>query len=265
MKQSKIKILKRGNLKVVSTLPNKDMFYGNPYGGAMDYTAAQMVNILLNQKQSLKVIECTFKGSSFLFESNMKVAIVGADMQWELDGKMIQLNQVFEVEKGQVLTGGFSKNGLRSYIALNNSIIDDDNETIVLGKEHRRTKKYTIFDYQLPSSTIIHIHRGPEWKLLNQEGKEKVMNFQGVISQNMDRMGAYLNGSVIELANEFPKMSVCTFPGVIQLLPNGQQIVLLQDAQTTGGYPRIAYLDRVALNQFNQLRPGTKIEWRLIL
>lgn len=38
------------------------------------------------------------------------------------------------------------------------------------------------------------------------------------------------------------------------VLPSGQCIVVLQDGQATGGYPRIAYLPSPTLRRFNQLR-----------
>jgi antagonist of KipI len=52
-------------------------------------------------------------------------------------------------------------------------------------------------------------------------------------------------------------LSTAVLPGTVQLPPDGQPIVLLADAQTTGGYPRIAQvaaadLDRLAQAPVNQ-------------
>ncbi|RMG02652.1 MAG: hypothetical protein D6735_09895, partial [Acidobacteria bacterium] len=50
----------------------------------------------------------------------------------------------------------------------------------------------------------------------------------------------------------------------IQLLPNGQMVILMADHQTTGGYPRIAHVTKIDLPIVAQLRPGDKIYFRMI-
>ena len=49
--------------------------------------------------------------------------------------------------------------------------------------------------------------------------------------------------------------------GTIQLLPNGQLIVLMADHQTAGGYPRIAHVICAHLPQLAQYRPGDKFSF----
>lgn len=50
--------------------------------------------------------------------------------------------------------------------------------------------------------------------------------------------------------------SAPVFPGTVQGPPSGQPIILLSDAQTTGGYPRIAHIIRADRHLLGQLRPG---------
>jgi antagonist of KipI len=52
--------------------------------------------------------------------------------------------------------------------------------------------------------------------------------------------------------------------GTVQLLPNGQLIVLMADHQTTGGYPRLAHVSSTSLSSFAQLRPNDEIRFRFI-
>jgi antagonist of KipI len=53
-------------------------------------------------------------------------------------------------------------------------------------------------------------------------------------------------------------------PGTIQVTNSGQLIVLMADAQTTGGYPRIANVLRVDQDKLAQLRPGKQIRFKLV-
>ena len=50
--------------------------------------------------------------------------------------------------------------------------------------------------------------------------------------------------------------------GTVQLLPNGQLIVLMADHQTTGGYPRIAHVISAHLPKLAQLRPCDTIQFK---
>jgi allophanate hydrolase subunit 2 len=48
---------------------------------------------------------------------------------------------------------------------------------------------------------------------------------------------------------------------VVQVPPNGQPIVLMSDAQTTGGYPRIACVIEADLYHLAQIRLGEPIHF----
>jgi allophanate hydrolase subunit 2 len=53
-------------------------------------------------------------------------------------------------------------------------------------------------------------------------------------------MGFRLQGNRLDRYLKQDLFSHAVMPGVVQVPPNGQPIVLMADAQTTGGYPRIA-------------------------
>ncbi|VTM53361.1 allophanate hydrolase 2 subunit 2 [Klebsiella pneumoniae] len=54
-------------------------------------------------------------------------------------------------------------------------------------------------------------------------------------------------------------MACC--PGVVQVPHNGQPIVLMNDAQTTGGYPRIACIIEADMYQLAQIPLGQPIHF----
>ena len=58
--------------------------------------------------------------------------------------------------------------------------------------------------------------------------------------------------------------SLGTGPGSIQLPPSGEPIVLLNDAQTTGGYPLLGTVIEADLHQFAQFRSGDSIEFKQV-
>ena len=56
---------------------------------------------------------------------------------------------------------------------------------------------------------------------------------------------------------ELVSEAVC--PGTIQVTRDGQCIILGVDAQTIGGYPKIAQVISADLDRLGQLRPGDQV------
>ena len=52
--------------------------------------------------------------------------------------------------------------------------------------------------------------------------------------------------------------------GMIQVPPQGHPIVLMADAQTTGGYPKIASIIQADIGKFAQLRFGQSCQFQWV-
>jgi antagonist of KipI len=76
-----------------------------------------------------------------------------------------------------------------------------------------------------------------------------------------DRQGIRLDGDALQPADPRERISAPVAPGTIQVPPDGQPIVLLADAQTHGGYPRIGHVIRADLPRLAQLRPGDALRF----
>jgi antagonist of KipI len=77
-------------------------------------------------------------------------------------------------------------------------------------------------------------------------------------------MGVRLTGEALRSAHEAELVSAPVAPGTIQVPPDGQPIILLADAQTIGGYPRVAHVISVDLPLIAQLRPGDTVGFRVV-
>jgi antagonist of KipI len=60
------------------------------------------------------------------------------------------------------------------------------------------------------------------------------------------------------------QISTPVAPGTIQLPPDGRPIVLLADAQTVGGYPRLGHVAAADLPRLAQRRPGETLRFASI-
>jgi antagonist of KipI len=84
------------------------------------------------------------------------------------------------------------------------------------------------------------------------------------VGNRSDRMGYALEGGSIQFAQPGDLITAPVIPGVIQLPPRGSPIVLMRDAQTTGGYARIAVVIGADLDLLAQLQPGDEVAFRKV-
>jgi antagonist of KipI len=77
-------------------------------------------------------------------------------------------------------------------------------------------------------------------------------------------MGSFIDGPPVSLAVSKELISSAVIPGTIQLLPNGQMMVLMADAQTTGGYPRVLQVAEVDIPVLSQQAPGAMFNFEMI-
>ena len=110
----------------------------------------------------------------------------------------------------------------------------------------------------------INICAGPEWDLFNEQSKSIFLNSEYSISLKANRMGIQLEGPRLELTEKKEMISSAVTKGIIQITNEGLPIILMADAQTTGGYPRIARVCSADISTLAQCRPGDKVFFELI-
>jgi antagonist of KipI len=109
---------------------------------------------------------------------------------------------------------------------------------------------------------LIRAVRGPEYAQFNEASQRAFWHEPFTVTPAADRMGYRLQGAVLqrEIATELLSSAV-TF-GTVQVPPGGQPIVLLADAQTTGGYPRLAQVITADFSSLAQARPGQQLRFQ---
>ncbi len=110
----------------------------------------------------------------------------------------------------------------------------------------------------------IFITPGHEWDLLQPASRNIFFENNFIIHPSSDRMGYNLRSTPLELAEPHELVSSAVNFGTLQLLPDGQLIVLMADHQTTGGYPRIGHVISAHLPKLAQLRPSDCIQFKMI-
>ena len=257
--------------------------------GPMDAFAFMTGNFLAGNIKSAPAIEFFLPAPEIFFEDSALVAVTGPGLKVSVDGRNVFAWKPFMVPAKSTLK--ISSEGLATcgYICVNNGWDAQEwlgSKTTNLaasmgGFKGRLLKKDDVLyssaalrlasagELQLPNWHISEkeIHevyfqnkhiccvRGPEAGKIGEPAEETFVSGRFRISAKSNRMGYRLIGPPLPNNNRVELVSSAVDYGTIQLLPDGQLIVLMADHQTTGGYPRIGtviHADMPGLVQFNR-------------
>ncbi|MES1216345.1 MAG: biotin-dependent carboxyltransferase family protein [Bacteroidota bacterium] len=268
----------------------------NP-GGAMDRFSAQAVNFLVGNNADEAVIEMHFPAAAFLFQQDAIIAIGGADFLPSIDGDPIPLWHPVIINRNSVLQFHGINKGAQCYLAIKGGLdipkwlnsFSTHTKAMMGGFNGRALQKndalpfkphgcyvkflagkdFVILPWQADINwnhaqhEKIEILPGHEWDWISNSVRNEFLNNAVSVTFSSDRMGYRLSGSPVYADNTTELISSAVSFGTIQLLPDGQLIVLMADHQTAGGYPRIAHVISAHLPQLAQVRPGEKIQFQL--
>ena len=104
---------------------------------------------------------------------------------------------------------------------------------------------------------VLAVYPGPEYELLKDPEMIYASSFK--VSRAISRMGYRLDGPPVLLKESKEMLSLPVSPGTVQLTPSGQLVVLMRDAQPTGGYPRIFQLTLSSITLLAQKWSGVPV------
>jgi len=292
-----LKILKAGMLDSIQDIGRfgYQQFGINPTG-AMDKYAASLANSLVCNAANEAVIEIHFPGVSILFEQQAIIALTGADFNATINGNSVPINRPVIVNKNESLQFHSLKNKARCYLAIKGGIklhtwlnsystnlkaeaggfhgrklVKDDSielnektEGFALneGVAYKVLPWQANENFEIDLSEEILVIEGSEWEWIDRSSQEKFLKNPFYISHNSDRMGYRLASEPLLACTKTELISSAVSFGTIQLLPDGQLIILMADHQTTGGYPRLGNVISAHLSKLAQMKAGDKLYFK---
>ena len=106
---------------------------------------------------------------------------------------------------------------------------------------------------------VIRVLPGPEFALFEPGAIKQALSQPYQISQDSNRQGFRLQSTPIQGPKDLSMISSGLLPGTLQVTPDGQTILAMQDGQTTGGYPRLLVVKQDELHKLAQIRPHQDI------
>ncbi|WP_411675144.1 5-oxoprolinase/urea amidolyase family protein [Cohnella faecalis] len=115
-----LEVLDGGVQTTVQDYPGRVGYWdvGVPPCGPMDPLSFRIGNKLLGNDNNASGLEMTLRGGSFRFRSDMIFCVTGADMQPALDDEPVPAYRPVHARRGQVLTFGEAKEGMRAYLLI---------------------------------------------------------------------------------------------------------------------------------------------------
>ncbi len=280
-----IQIIKQG---IMDTLQDKGRYgfqhMGIPPCGYLDNLSAQLANVIVGNPKDAPIFELHFPASSFIFNEDQTICISGANFVPVVNDKSVAMNTAMHVCKNDTLHFMQPLLGKTCYLAIKGNIdssswLNSKSDFISQIKTNDQfniipwdadNKKNSNLSYEKIESSLInniqkHIFNsneirfipGPQWNDLNTESISNILKQPFYTSLNSNRMGYKLKGPSLQLNEEKTYLSSAVTKGTMQLLPNGEVIVLMANHQTIGGYANIGQIILVDLPKLVQHKSDT--------
>ncbi|MEH6550163.1 MAG: biotin-dependent carboxyltransferase family protein [Pseudomonadales bacterium] len=257
-------------------------------GGPIDSLAFRWANRLLGNALDATAVEVSIGGLELEATLNSRICVTGAELPLRINGEAVDLWQSHMVRAGDIIALGYVTSGARAYIAVaggfnmaaqfgstatvtRESLGGLDGKPLQQGDELACESVVDGECLRLPESyrpdysgdVVVRVVPGYQQSYFSARQQARFFAGEYTVSDRCDRMGYRLEGPVIECEiNGILSEGICY--GAIQIPADGQPIVLLNDRQTIGGYPKIGSAFSLDAARLAQMSAGGKVQFEAI-
>jgi len=258
---------------------------GLTVGGPLDRHSFRWANKLCSNPINTPVIEVAVGGLVLESTVDTYFAVTGALVDLSINKISVNCWAVNRIKPGDRIELGYAKVGIRCYLAVAGgfdvasafgscSTVTREsvggltcdgsplrNGDLIPCAENLLHPPFYLADQTqpnrlttVPESTRLRVLLGYQQDCFTEQQKKQFFHGQYRISERNDRMGFRLLGPEIKPSiGGILSEGICQ--GAIQIPPDGQPIILLNDRQTIGGYPKIGSVLSLDLDKLAQLGP----------
>lgn len=267
--------------------------------GAMDVQALVTANLLVGNAVGAAGIETSVGPLRLRFGATTAFAVCGAETALHLDGTPLPTYWCAVAETGQELEVAPSSVGRWNYVALSGGI----DVPLILGSRGADVKigigglrageplragdgldlgpvesgglaavsRLGGFGVAPPDaprdergSRVVRVLPAREYDRFTPESREDFWTSDWLVGRESNRMGYRLSGPVLRTDEPLSLPSYGVMTGLVQAPPSGQPIVLLNEANTCGGYPKAGVVIGPDLPVLVQALPGQALRMRKV-
>ncbi|NWO04588.1 MAG: biotin-dependent carboxyltransferase family protein [Alteromonadaceae bacterium] len=285
-----IKVLRAGPLALLQDAGRFGVRHlGVTQGGPADLYSWAWANHLTGNPWGTANVEVTFGGLQLVAGRDLNIALTGADLGATIEHKPVPLWQRITWKEGEILTFDAPRSGLRAYLAVAGGFmaepvlgsvacvpreelggfggfgdkLAEGDELIVNYKTNtddqtpHKAPDEAVSDFRSPA--VLDFLPGAQIGHFTGRSLFDAFNTLWRVDDRADRMGVRLTGPKL-----YCKISSLVSEGInlggVQVPPDGQPIVLLNDRQTIGGYPRLGSLTPLSASRLAQCLPRDEVK-----
>jgi 5-oxoprolinase (ATP-hydrolysing) subunit C len=273
--------------------------YGVGTAGVMDRVALPAGNAMLGNPDGAAGIEIQVFPFKARFLSDLAFSLTGADCQATLDGQPLPPWWTTVARAGQVLDLHVPIHATRAYLSIAGGfdvpVVLGSRSTQLRGEiggfcgrplragdcipvlpssaPHGAGVHFGVEPPELvlpgarhPSApsekaTVVRVIPAAEHEAFDSQSRDTFYSACWKITPQSDRYGYRLSGPNLTMRERLELRSHGIIPGIIQVPPGGQPIIQLSDAQTAGGYPKIATIIEADLWRVGQAALGSQLRF----
>ncbi|GGC71889.1 biotin-dependent carboxyltransferase family protein [Marinobacter halophilus] len=260
--------------------------HGLAGGGALDIRSYTWANKLLDNPRNAACLEIILGGFHGVARGQLQIALTGAEAPVAINGNPVQLWQTLNLNDGDELTIGHSTTHRLIYLAVAGGLdtpLCFDSRSVVV-REHvaglapvKPDDKLTALQpgHELPSRFVpiscrpgmqpdvtLRLVPGYQYSLFKRTDILRLTTSVYTVSEQSDRMGFRLQGPALA-SPPAGIISEGIAQGAMQIPGDGLPIVLLNDCQTIGGYPKPGVVPSLDCGALAQQLPGANIRFEL--
>jgi biotin-dependent carboxylase-like uncharacterized protein len=294
-----IEVLSTGAPNSVQDLGRDQVLrHGVSRSGAMDRTAHAIANLLVGNDEAAATIEVALFPCRLKFKSRVTFACCGADSRITLGERVVPTWWVTTAQAGDTLVVEAPTRGARVVIAVQGGIDvppvlgsratdlksgfggiegrglkrGEEIAIAAAGPQQDLPRGVGVIPAELPellaqvAAKRVHVRvlAGAELERFTPRSVEQFLGSDYVVTPEANRMGYRLQGAPLALTAPVELLSHGIVPGTIQVPPAGQPIIQLAEANTCGGYPKIANVISADLWRLAQTPVGCALRFEMV-
>lgn len=280
---SGMRVLSPGILSLIQDQGRRGHYrLGLTDGGPLDPVAHALCNRLLQNPADAASVEVTLGGLELEVGVDTWICVTGATTPLSINGRERPRWQTLRVSAGDRVALGHAESGCRAYLGvangfrvprvfgscatvlreglggLNGDRLQEGDTLPCDTVPERRPLRLSAAQPHYPRGATLRVIPGYQQAHFPRLQQRRFFALPFSVSQRADRMGYRLEGPAIECQIEgILSEGICQ--GAIQIPADGQPIVLLNDRQTIGGYPKIGAALSLDCARLAQQTPGAPV------
>ena len=266
---------------------------GVPVSGPLDPISFRLANLLVGNPENRGALEIRLLGPTLRVEAGcVRVALSGTSTPLEIlgaDARMVPSWRSVVLPLGSVFRIGAMKDASVCYLAVEGgfdvphvlgsqstfargalggfhgrALEQGDRVPLGLDAPALRREVRLAPPPELDADAPIRVVLGPQNDYFDAASIDLFQESAYTISRNADRMGMRLEGPALTHSKGYNISSDGITTGAIQVPGNGLPIIMVNDRQTSGGYPKIANVSSVDLPRLGRMKPLSRVRFQAI-